>query len=49
MANLNDCCYGGIEEILKLSIEPTADSPEKSIYDELKTLLHEVAIRLRNE
>lgn len=48
IGNLSDGSYGSLEEVLKLSIEPTADSPEKSIYNSLKGLLEEVAVRLRN-
>lgn len=47
--NLNDCSYAGIEEALRLSIEPLANSPERSIHHELKSLLEELCMRLRNE
>ena len=48
LSNLNNCSYGGIEEALRLSIEPLADSPERTVYHELKGLLAEVTSRLRN-
>lgn len=49
LSYLSDCTFSIFETVLKMAIEPLKDSPEKSIYIELKTHLDEVIQMITSE